>query len=692
MRQIAWICGSLVAAAGLGYAALLAAGDPIVLWTDALVFLLVAVIAGYFAYVRLHEHLAVPWRRVAQSGSGMAALVVLLALIAIGLVDSLHFRPAMQGSDRQGKAVYAVEVRSALDLALAPLRSRPEKTYSAPFATRAYAKELVELPDGSQVREFPRLKWGGVHLKNESERESDIFLTALRALAVAFVAWWALTGLLLLFLAGRWRKSPAAVWSVVWRGESVVAWRAGLLALLALLLVAAPLAALSTQYHVFGTDKVGQDVLYLALKSIRTGLVIGTLTTLVMMPFAVLLGVMAGYFRGWIDDVIQYAYTTLNSIPGVLLIAAAVLMMQVVIDKHSELFPTASQRADIRLLVLCVILGLTSWTGLARLLRGEALKLRELEFIQAAQAFGVRDARIITRHILPNVMHIVLITLVMDFSGLVLAEAVLSYVGVGVDPSMISFGTMINAARLEMAREPMVWWALAAAFVFMFALVLSANLVRRRGPRRVRSQDPHRRGREQGRKPPEKNRSGHSQSDERRAASGGRAEDGAARHRRAGPRSRRHRPRDRARRDLCHRRRIRLRQIHDRAVADAAAARDRADRLRQRRSWRYRPARAPGGGHAHRSGPARGDDLSGAGDQPQPGDDRRAADRRGARAPHAVARARGRSARDRADRFGRHSGCGAARGRLPVPAFGRAQAAGHDRHGARRRAGSAHRR
>jgi peptide/nickel transport system permease protein len=113
---------------------------------------------------------------------------------------------------------------------------------------------------------------------------------------------------------------------------------------------------------------------------------------------------------------------------------------------------------------------------LCRLLRGETLKLREMEYIQAAHAFGISHWRIITRHILPNVMHIVLISTVMDFSGLVLAEAVLSYVGVGVDPSMISFGTMINAARLEMAREPMVWWALLAAFTFMFALVLSANL------------------------------------------------------------------------------------------------------------------------------------------------------------------------------------------------------------------------
>jgi peptide/nickel transport system permease protein len=217
-------------------------------------------------------------------------------------------------------------------------------------------------------------------------------------------------------------------------------------------------------------------VLYLSLKSIRTGLLIGTLTTLVMLPVAVLLGIVAGYMGGWIDDLIQYLYTTLNSIPGVLLIAAAVLMMQVVIDTHPDWFTTAAERADARLLALCLILGMTSWTGLARLLRGETLKLRELEFVQAAHAFGVGNLAIMRRHILPNLMHIVLIALVMDFSGLVLAEAVLSYVGVGVDPSTISFGTMINAARMELAREPMVWWSLAAAFSFMFVLVLAANL------------------------------------------------------------------------------------------------------------------------------------------------------------------------------------------------------------------------
>jgi peptide/nickel transport system permease protein len=288
---------------------------------------------------------------------------------------------------------------------------------------------------------------------------------------MALGAWIAAT-----IVGRRLGMTSAAAWRAIRRGKTALPWRAILLTKGALLAVVAPAALLAVDYHVLGTDKVGQDVLYLSLKSIRTGLVIGTLTTLVMLPFAVLLGIMAGYFKGWIDDLIQYVYTTINSIPGVLLIAAAVLMMQVYIDKNPELFPTTAQRADFRLLLLCAILGVTTWTGLARLLRGETLKLRELEYIQAAHAFGVRHARVITRHILPNVMHIVLITLVMDFSGLVLAEAVLSYVGVGVDPSMISFGTMINAARLEMAREPMVWWTLAAAFAFMFVLVLAANL------------------------------------------------------------------------------------------------------------------------------------------------------------------------------------------------------------------------
>jgi peptide/nickel transport system permease protein len=185
---------------------------------------------------------------------------------------------------------------------------------------------------------------------------------------------------------------------------------------------------------------------------------------------------MAGYFKGWIDEIIQYLYTTLSSVPNVLLIAACVLMVQVYMDKHPELFETGAERSDLRLFLLCVILGLTGWAGLCRLLRAETLKLRELDYVQAANAFGVSAWRIMARHIFPNVVHLMLITTVLDFCGLILYEAVLSYVGVGVDPSMNSFGGMINLARTEMSRDPLVWWSFASAFTFMVTLVLAANL------------------------------------------------------------------------------------------------------------------------------------------------------------------------------------------------------------------------
>jgi peptide/nickel transport system permease protein len=462
---------------------------PVILWTDALVYLLAAVVAVFVWYVRRHEHLRAPWWRVAQTPAAMCALVLLAVFMLTGLLDSLHFRlalPAAQGAqvgkDVSRDVAYAVEVKSALDLLLASIANRPERTYSAPLATHAYAKETVEATGanataGRQVRDYPRLTYGGVHLQDpQRDWRADVLLTGFRGVALAVPLWLLLSLILVAVCTPAEQVASRDFWRAVWGGKTEVPWRAILITLGLLLLAVVPVALLSARYHAFGTDKVGLDVLYLSLKSVRTALVIGTLTTLVMLPFSVLLGVMAGYLRGWVDDLIQYAYTTLNSIPAVLLIAAAVLVLQVYIETHPGMFPTAAQRADFRLLWLCIILGITSWTGLCRLLRGEALKLRELEYVQAAQAFGVSEWRIMLRHILPNVMHIVLISVVMDFSGLVLAEAVLSYVGVGVDPSMISFGTMINAARLEMGREPMVWWSLASAFVFMLALVLAANL------------------------------------------------------------------------------------------------------------------------------------------------------------------------------------------------------------------------
>ncbi|AYH44315.1 ABC transporter permease [Azoarcus sp. DN11] len=453
---------------------------PVLLWTDALFFLLLAIGGMTVIHVRRDEPLRGAWRRVGSRASGMASAVILLAFLAVGIADSLHFRaqlPAPEGAPANTQVAYSSEVLSALDVLIAPVRTQVEKTYSAPFATELYARETVELPGGGQARIFPRLVWGGAHLGEATDRrDADVAQRIAAGVTGAAEAWIAVVAILVFALARRRRKGMIEAAGALWRGRTVLAWRAALGTLACVLLVTILAIQLAPFYHVFGTDKVGQDVLYLSLKSVRTALIIGTLTTLVMMPFAVALGIMAGYLGGWVDDVIQYVYTVLNAIPGVLLIAAAVLMMQVVIDTHPQWFSTAAERADARLMALCLILGVTSWTGLCRLLRGETLKLRELEYVQAARAFGVRTPSILRRHVLPNVMHIVLIALVMDFSGLVLAEAVLSYVGIGVDPTTISFGTMINMARTELAREPMVWWSLMAAFAFMFVLVLSANL------------------------------------------------------------------------------------------------------------------------------------------------------------------------------------------------------------------------
>ncbi|MCF8150024.1 MAG: ABC transporter permease [Sulfuritalea sp.] len=440
--------------------------QPMLLWSDVLLFVMIAVIVALLIWARRQDALRSAWGRVAKNRVAMAAATVLAVFVLIGLLDSLHYRARLD--DRAGTAAqYAVEVHSALDALLSQLRLRGEKTYSAPLATHLFSREALE---NSEQREFPRLKHGGAHLGTDlAAHENDIALRLLLGAAGGLALW-------LLLLAALHRRYGVVFKPALKVGAGETASGAVLYTLLAIFTLFGIAVALGGGYHVFGTDKVGQDVLYLSLKSIRTGLLIGTLTTLIMLPLAVLLGILAGYVGGWVDDIIQYLYTTLSSIPGVLLIAAAVLMMQVVIDTHPEWFATTAERADARLLALCLILGMTSWTGVARLLRGETLKLRELEFVQAAQSFGVGRFAIMRRHILPNLMHIVLIALVMDFSGLVLAEAVLSYVGVGVDPTTISFGTMINTARMELAREPMVWWSLVAAFGFMFALVLAANL------------------------------------------------------------------------------------------------------------------------------------------------------------------------------------------------------------------------
>ncbi len=477
-RTVLYTAMALLAVALCLLLIMLVAGlKPVYLWTDLLIYLLLVIAMLFAAYASQHEHLRSPWLRVRHSRLGMMSVVILLAYVAIGLLDSVHFRPPAAHQERSTATTYTGEVLTILDVLLQPISSRVERTYSAPFATHAYTKETIERPDGTQVRDFPRLEFGGAHLGTQGEGAArDIAVNVVIAVLAALVIWAVHAYVIVLVLAGKHKTMVRDQVRAVAGGRTELPWREIMLTVFLVILAVTLTVQLGAKYHIFGTDKVGQDVYFQALKSIRTGLVIGTLTTLIMLPFAVLFGIMAGYFRGWIDDVIQYVYTTLNSIPGILLIAAAVLLLQVYMERNADAFNTTLERNDLKLLFLCMILGITSWTGLCRMLRGESLKLREMDYITAATAMGVRHMVIITRHILPNVMHIVLIAIVLDFSGLVLAEAVLSYVGIGVDPAMNSWGNMINQARFEMARDPMVWWSLLAAFIFMFILVLAANL------------------------------------------------------------------------------------------------------------------------------------------------------------------------------------------------------------------------
>ncbi len=409
------------------------------------------------------EHARLSWRRLLAKPIAVSAGIVFLCFLGVGVLDSLHFKwsymePSGEVHEHQ---------ESILEHLLFPLGNFYETTYSAPLALKAYDQEVI-VKQGKMVQDYPLLKYTSAYFKNSSEKNQFIVNTVLKAAFFSLL----ITGFLIFVLnKGQYRERA------VRRGKALYYDALPILTLFLSVFFILLTYWLSRQLHVMGTGKIGQDIFYYTIKSIRTGLVIGILTTLFMLPFALFFGVCAGYFGGVIDDVIQYVYTTLSSIPGVLLITASILSMQTYIANHPLQFPTLAQNADARLLALCLILGITSWTSLCRILRAEALKWREIDFVQAAKVLGTSSWTILRQHLLPNMIPIIIITLVLDFSFLVLAEAVLSYVGVGVSPLTISWGNMINGARLELARDPMIWWPMGAAFLFMFILVLTSNLL-----------------------------------------------------------------------------------------------------------------------------------------------------------------------------------------------------------------------
>ena len=228
-----------------------------------------------------------------------------------------------------------------------------------------------------------------------------------------------------------------------------------------------------------GTDLSGRSVGQLALRGTATALLIGTFSAVLACAVGAFFGALAGYFGRWVDDLIVWLYTTLESIPELLLILAFSFVFKAntdLRDAYNESFLAKGLGVSMGLFIIIVACGLTFWTGVARQVRGEFIRQRDRDYVLAARALGIPTSRIMFRHVLPNVLHLVLISFSLLFIGAIKYEVVLSFLGVGVDPGDASWGAMINQAKLELLGAPPQWWQLTTATAMMFGLVLCVNL------------------------------------------------------------------------------------------------------------------------------------------------------------------------------------------------------------------------
>jgi peptide/nickel transport system permease protein len=208
--------------------------------------------------------------------------------------------------------------------------------------------------------------------------------------------------------------------------------------------------------HFFGTDIFGRSVLLKVIRGTQVAMSVGVAASIIAIPIGVLLGALAGYFGGWIDDFVTWLYTTFSSVPNIMLLISITLIL------GKGIF------------AVYIALGATSWVTLCRLIRGEVMKHKEREYVQAAGAIGGGHFRKLFRHILPNVSHIIIINTSMQFQIAIKSEVILSYLGLGVQGEP-SWGTMIDDAKLELVRG--VWWQLAGATVAMFFILLAFNIL-----------------------------------------------------------------------------------------------------------------------------------------------------------------------------------------------------------------------
>lgn len=214
-----------------------------------------------------------------------------------------------------------------------------------------------------------------------------------------------------------------------------------------------------SRQHFFGTDLFGRDIFSRILHGARVTLIVGTIANGIALAIGVMLGALAGYFRGWVDDFIVWLYSVVWAFPDLLLIIGLTIAL-----------PPAGEPT---LQKVYISVGLVSWVGMARLVRAQFLTLREKEYVEAARALGASHARIIFKHILPNTFPHILVVLAMGFGGAALAEAGLSFLGLGVQPPNPSWGKMIEESRNYFHTQ---WWMALFPGLAIAATVYAFNL------------------------------------------------------------------------------------------------------------------------------------------------------------------------------------------------------------------------
>jgi peptide/nickel transport system permease protein len=207
---------------------------------------------------------------------------------------------------------------------------------------------------------------------------------------------------------------------------------------------------------VMGTDTFGRSVFYKILAGTKTAMLIGFLVTAIAVPIGILLGALSGFYGGLVDVAVVWLYTVVSSVPSILMVIA----ISYVLGKG--------------LVAMCIAMGSLGWVQLCRLMRGEFLKHRDREYVLAAKSFGASDLRVIVAHILPNTIHLAMITGSLQVLGAITSEVILTFLGVGIQDGS-SWGTMISDAAGELVQG--IWWPLMGVVLAMFLIIYALNVV-----------------------------------------------------------------------------------------------------------------------------------------------------------------------------------------------------------------------